>query len=89
LETAFASSRSVLIERLFAMSYAGGTEQQSAGTQMCARPQVQAGLAIGTFVKEPFDEEARKNMFGQRAKDLAGRSPRRHSGASEGRTRNP
>jgi GSH-dependent disulfide-bond oxidoreductase len=35
-----------------------------------ARPQVQAGLAIGKFVKEPFDEEARKNMFGQRAKEL-------------------
>ena len=32
-----------------------------------ARPQVQAGLAIGKFVKEPFDEEARKNMFGQAA----------------------
>ena len=30
-----------------------------------ARPQVQAGLAIGKFVKEPFDEEARTNMFGQ------------------------
>ena len=29
-----------------------------------ARPQVQAGLAIGKFVKEPFDEEARRNMFG-------------------------
>ena len=28
------------------------------------RPQVQAGLAIGKFVKEPFDEEARRNMFG-------------------------
>ena len=39
-----------------------------------ARPQVQAGLAIGKFVKEPFDEEARKNMFGQRAKELAGRN---------------
>ena len=36
-----------------------------------ARPQVQAGLAIGKFVKEPFDEEARKNMFGQAAKELA------------------
>lgn len=35
-----------------------------------ARPQVQAGLAIGKFVKEPFDEEARKNMFGQRAKEM-------------------
>ncbi len=36
-----------------------------------ARPQVQAGLAIGKFVKEPFDEEARKNMFGQKAKEMA------------------
>jgi GST-like protein len=35
-----------------------------------ARPQVQAGLAIGKFVKEPFDEEARKNMFGQRVKEM-------------------
>jgi len=32
---------------------------------------VQAGLAIGKFVKEPFDEEARKNMFGARAKEMA------------------
>jgi hypothetical protein len=32
-----------------------------------ARPQVQAGLAIGKFVKEPFDEEARRNMFGIKA----------------------
>ena len=39
-----------------------------------ARPQVQVGLAIGKFVKEPFDEEARKNMFGQRAKEMVGRS---------------
>ena len=38
-----------------------------------ARPKVQAGLAIGKFVKEPFDEEARKNMFGERAKEMAGR----------------
>jgi GSH-dependent disulfide-bond oxidoreductase len=37
-----------------------------------ARPKVQAGLAIGKFVKEPFDEEARRNMFGQAAKE-AGR----------------
>ena len=29
-----------------------------------ARPKVQAGFAIGKFVKEPFDEEARKVMFG-------------------------
>jgi len=35
-----------------------------------ARPQVQAGLAIGKFVKEPFDEEARRNMFSVRAKEL-------------------
>jgi GSH-dependent disulfide-bond oxidoreductase len=38
-----------------------------------ARPQVQAGLAVGKFVKEPFDEEARKNMFGQRAKEVTGK----------------
>jgi len=34
---------------------------------------VQAGLAIGRFVKEPFDEEARKNMFGPKAKELVGK----------------
>ncbi len=39
-----------------------------------ARPRVQAGLAIGKFVKEPFDEEARKNMFGQAAKEMAGKT---------------
>jgi GST-like protein len=38
-----------------------------------ARPQVQAGLAIGNFVKEPLDEESRKIMFGQRAKELLGK----------------
>ena len=51
-----------------------------------ARPKVQAGLAIGKFVKEPFDEEARKNMFGERAKELVGknslRHPRRRAAAS-------
>jgi hypothetical protein len=36
-----------------------------------ARPQVQAGLAIGKFVKQPFDEEARRNMFGQAAKEMS------------------
>jgi glutathione S-transferase len=36
-----------------------------------ARPQVQAGLAIGKFVKESFDEETRRNMFGQKAKEMA------------------
>jgi len=39
-----------------------------------ARPQVQAGLAVGKFVKEPFDEEARKNMFGARAKEMTGKT---------------
>jgi GST-like protein len=34
---------------------------------------VQAGLALGKFVKEPFDEEARKNMFGQKAKEMTGK----------------
>jgi GST-like protein len=38
-----------------------------------ARPKLQAGLAIGKFEKAPFDEEARRNMFGQRAKELAGK----------------
>ncbi|MGY3239740.1 MULTISPECIES: glutathione binding-like protein [unclassified Bradyrhizobium] len=28
------------------------------------RPQVQAGLAVGKFVKEPFSDEARRTMFG-------------------------
>ena len=32
--------------------------------EMRARPQVQAGLAIGKFVKEPFSEDARRIMFG-------------------------
>ena len=46
-----------------------------------ARPQVQAGLAIGKFVKEPFDEEARKNMFGQaRRRWPEGNRLTRHSG---------
>ena len=38
--------------------------------EMRARPQVQAGLAIGKFEKQPFDEEARKNMFGEKAREL-------------------
>ena len=38
-----------------------------------ARPKVQAGLAIGKFVKAPFDEEARRNMFGQAAKEMTAR----------------
>ena len=32
-----------------------------------ARPEVQKGLAVGKFVKEPFTEEERRNMFGQAA----------------------
>ncbi|MBN8985917.1 MAG: glutathione S-transferase family protein, partial [Rhizobiales bacterium] len=32
-----------------------------------ARPQVQAGLAVGKFVKEPFSEDARRIMFGTSA----------------------
>ncbi|MGB3864208.1 MAG: glutathione S-transferase N-terminal domain-containing protein [Xanthobacteraceae bacterium] len=32
--------------------------------EMRARPQVQAGLAVGKFVKEPFSAEARRIMFG-------------------------
>jgi len=38
-----------------------------------ARPKLQAGLAVGKFVKEPFDEEARRNMFGARAREMAER----------------
>src|SRR5258708_6685541 len=38
-----------------------------------ARPQVQAGAGARQFVKEPFDEEARKNMFGQKAKEMVGK----------------
>jgi GST-like protein len=45
--------------------------------QVRARPQVQAGLAIGKFVKEPFDEAARKNMFGEKAKELLERDPQK------------
>ena len=37
------------------------------------RPQVQAGLSVGKFDKQPFDEEARRNMFWQMAKELAER----------------
>ena len=32
-----------------------------------------AGLAIGKFVKEPFNEETRKVMFGGMAKEVLGR----------------
>jgi GSH-dependent disulfide-bond oxidoreductase len=42
-----------------------------------ARPQLQAGLAIGKFVDEPFNEDARRNMFGERAKELAKKGRRR------------
>lgn len=39
-----------------------------------ARPKLQAGLAIGKFVKEPFNDETRHVMFGARAKEMTGRS---------------
>jgi GST-like protein len=35
-----------------------------------ARPEVQKGLAVGKFVKEPFTDEERRHMFGQTAKQL-------------------
>jgi hypothetical protein len=54
-----------------------------------AQPKVQAGLAIGKFVKEPFDEEARRNMFGQREGIGGAKITARHSGAREARARNP
>ncbi len=38
-----------------------------------ARPQVQAGLAVGKFVNEPFDEKARRIMFGVTAPAYAKR----------------
>ena len=45
-----------------------------------ARPKVQAGLAIGKFVKEPFDEEARKKCSGRRRRRWRKKkcSPQRH-----------
>ncbi len=33
----------------------------------------QAGLAIGKFVKEPFNEKTRHVMFGGQAKEMMGR----------------
>ncbi len=41
--------------------------------ELRARPQLQAGLAIGKFVKEPFNEETRRVMFGQMAKEVLSR----------------
>ena len=38
-----------------------------------ARPKLQAGLAIGKFVKEPFNEKTRHVMFGGQAKEMMGR----------------
>jgi GST-like protein len=35
---------------------------------------VQAGLAIGKFVKGPFDEDSRKIMFGKRAREVLGKT---------------
>ena len=50
--------------RLSATSSAG--MPKSARGRRCRR-----GWRIGKFVKEPFDEEARRNMFGQAAKEMA------------------
>src|SRR5262249_28295766 len=50
-----------------------------------ARPQVQAGLAIGKFVKEPFNEETRRVMFGQMAKDVLGKGEVSRSAVMPGR----
>jgi hypothetical protein len=52
------ASPSVLIERFSAMSYGRGTEQRK---------------SIGKFVSSRFDEQARRSMFGQEAKEMAGR----------------
>jgi GST-like protein len=40
-----------------------------------ARPEVQKGLAVGKFDKAPMDEEARRNMFGQAAKQMQQETP--------------
>ena len=39
-----------------------------------ARPQVQAGLAVGKMERKPMDEETRKNLFGQSAKEKLGKT---------------
>ncbi len=52
-----------------------------------ARAGGQAGLAIGKFVKEPFDEESRRNMFGQRAKEMAGKLDHPHRRHCDGARR--
>src|SRR3981189_2107202 len=54
-----------------------------------ARPQVQAGLAVGKFVKEPFDDEARRNMFGQAAKELSKQKKEKPSLRGAKRRTNP
>jgi len=43
--------------------------------QVRARPEVQRGLAIGKFDKAPMDEETRRNMFGQAAKQMQQETP--------------
>ncbi len=40
-----------------------------------ARPEVQKGLAIGKFDKTPMDDEVRRNMFGQAAKQMQQETP--------------
>src|SRR6266850_2309128 len=48
-----------------------------------ARPQVQAGLAIGKFEKEPFDAEARRNMFGHDEKEMDKSNPSQRANKSQ------
>lgn len=43
--------------------------------QVRARPEVQKGLAVGKFDKTPMDEETRRNMFGQAAKQMQKETP--------------
>jgi GSH-dependent disulfide-bond oxidoreductase len=43
--------------------------------QVRARPEVQKGLAVGKFDKTPMDEETRRNMFGEAAKQMQQETP--------------
>jgi hypothetical protein len=67
----------VLIERLSAMSYDRRTEQQkSPSLEELGLPYtvIPVNIRAGMQFKPGFlDEEARKNMFGERAKEMAGR----------------
>lgn len=43
--------------------------------QVRARPEVQKGLAVGKFDKTPMDDEVRRNMFGEAAKQMQQETP--------------